>query len=150
MAAYANAKGAAGEREFAEFLTRALAKFGYTFTRVGGVEKSKVIFGGDVILSPKSTNRDGDCVVAEYYLESKKHAHPSVYAIFRKAEDDARWWNKKGSISYVTKQARGEKGERIIVMSPETFEKILVELQGFRYEQYIKSREGTSATQAVS
>jgi len=137
---YKSQKGKRGEYEFGEFLTEALKRWGYRFKRVGNPEKNKISLFGDVVID-KTTDRQSKCFLQRYFLEVKNHASPDLWAIMREAEENANKYNKHGAIAYVIKQKAKEgqrggnmflnKGERLIVMMPETFKRIICELQGF-------------------
>jgi hypothetical protein len=63
-------------------------------------------------------------------------AHPNVIDIVNEHDEKGKQYGKWGSICYVVRQEKGEKrtGE-VIAMSPETFARIIRELQGFIDEQ---------------
>jgi hypothetical protein len=133
--AYNNDKGRAGDYEVADALNQALGKFGFSFRRIGGSERARKVFAGDVCLIARESTHDIDaCILYPYFIESKKHAHPRVFEDAEKARDDARWHNKKGYILFTQKQAAGEKvgKNKLAVMDWETLMDILVEIQGYR------------------
>jgi hypothetical protein len=126
---YSQSKGSTGEREMADFLTRAMP--GYGFIRIGGVEANKKILFGDVMVDPK-TDPDKKCVLRDKFLESKKMAKPNPFATLEEAEDHAVKAGKSGSICYIVRQGSGHKRDgAMIVMSPLTFSLLIGELQGY-------------------
>lgn len=131
---YASAKGSDGEREFAEFLTNALGRFGYGFVRIGNAEKNKKLSNGDVIIRP-GTDRNSNCFLKDYFLEVKKQARINIWDIMREAEGNASTYGKVGAIAFIIQQGAGHKRDgELVVMTPESFKRLSVELQGFREE----------------
>ena len=123
---YNTTKGKRGEYEFSDFLTKIFKKWNYRFRRIGNPEKNKFSLFGDVVVDNEK------CFLRKYFLEAKNHADPDLWSIMREAEQNARNYNKWGVIAYVIKSGKPKTGgERLIVMSPQTFEKIVVELQGY-------------------
>ncbi len=127
----ASYKGYKGEVEFAELLIDIFKNWNYEFVRRGGQERFKKIHAGDVVLDPR-TDKNEKCFLRNYFLEAKKHATPDLWAIMREAEKNAKEHYKHGAIAYIRKsgEKRSDNGE-LIVMTPQTFKRIVVELQGF-------------------
>jgi hypothetical protein len=125
---YNTKKGYEGEVEFAKYLSKTLGK---DYVRVGAPEAGKKILFGDVV-----RRGGGFCFLDNYFLESKRMAHPNVIDIVNEHDEKGKQYGKWGSICYVVRQEKGEKrtGE-VIAMSPETFARIIRELQGFIDEQ---------------
>jgi len=143
---YASQKGYKGEREVAEFLTNVFKQWGFKFMRIGGTEKNKKIFAGDVVLDYRTdkeqncvlrdyyievkkqgifagdvvldyrTDKEQNCVLRDYYIEVKKQGKPNVFADYEKAKDDAEYWNKKGAIMFVIKSEKGKFDNKKIVV----------------------------------
>jgi hypothetical protein len=135
---YASQKGAIGDYSVMEFLNGIFTQFGFTFKRVGGAERTRKVFAGDVCLVPSQSERDVKfCVLEPYFIESKRKENPRIFVDAAKARADAKWHGKRGYILFASKQARGSKvGEdEIVVMDRSTLEAILVELQGFKNEE---------------
>ncbi len=126
-----------GEIETASFLNERLGNLGFEFIRVGGVEKTKKIFAGDIIVSPRSKKDARECVLFPYFLESKKRATVNFWELSDKARDDADSSGKRGYIMFVQKQAKGEKvrDRKLVVMDWHTLAALLVEIQGYRNEE---------------
>jgi hypothetical protein len=130
--AYANAKGATGEREFAEFLTLKSKPFGHKYVRIGNTERGKKFLHGDVVLDPRSDPKK-TAFLSDYFLESKFMAHPNVFEIIQEHEVKAREYGKTGVIAYIIKQEKGSKRDgTIIAMTPETFGRLIQDLQGYK------------------
>lgn len=124
---YNTRKGYNGEVEFAKYLSKTL---GLDYVRVGGAEAGKKILVGDVV-----RRGGGFCFLDNYFLESKKMAHPNVMEIVREHDEKGKQYGKWGSICYITKQEKGDKRTgTIVAMSPETFARIIKDLHGY-YEQ---------------
>lgn len=124
---YNNDKGSSGEREFANYLSKIT---GLDYVRIGGAEAEKKILFGDVVRRGK-----GKSFLDNYFLESKKMAHPNVINIVLEHDEKAMKYGKWGSICYITRQKIGEKRSgTVIAMSPETFARIARDLHGY-YEQ---------------
>jgi hypothetical protein len=124
---YNTEKGSSGEREFAKFLSKTL---GLDYVRVGAPEASKKILFGDVV-----RRGGGVCFLDNYFLESKKMAHPNVVDIVEEHDEKGKQYGKWGSICYITRQEKGSKRSgTVIAMSPETFARIARDLHGY-YEQ---------------
>jgi hypothetical protein len=134
--AYANDKGKAGDYDVRDCLNGAIGEaYGFHFERIGGTERSRKVFAGDVCLVAKDCKSPPEeCVLYPYFIESKKHAHPRVFEDAEKARDDARWHNKKGYILFTQKQAQGEKvrDNKLVCMDWSTFADLLIEIQGYR------------------
>lgn len=126
---YNTDKGKHEEWEISNFLNEIFSRFGYEFKRIGGAEKMKSTIAGDVALIKK---KDTNCVLDGIYLEVKKQASPNIWKDFGKAEQDAMRWGKASPILFTCKQAKGEKGKRLVVMNQQTFQKIIYELQSYR------------------
>lgn len=142
---YATHKGYLGEKELESYLTDLFREFGYEFMRVGGVEKQKKVFGGDVVINPRtSKGRGEDCVLQNILLENKRQANIRIWEDAAKARDDARWHGKHGFILFCQLQPKGEKinGRKLAVMDWETLGRLLRELQGFREEYAQKAGNG--------
>ena len=131
---YATKKGYDGEVELAEFLTDIFSQQGFEWFRVGGVERNKQTLAGDVCLKD-STDPDRECVLRDYLFDAKKQAQPHIWNALEKAEDDAETWGRWGAILYIIKQAKGSRGDRLVAMRPETFERLIRELQGWRSQE---------------
>lgn len=126
---YASQKGYKGEREVAEFLTNVFKQWGFKFMRIGGTEKNKKIFAGDVVLDYR-TDKEQNCVLRDYYIEVKKQGKPNVFADYEKAKDDAEYWNKKGAIMFVIKSEKGKfDNKKIVVLDWEIFAQLIKDLQ---------------------
>jgi hypothetical protein len=139
--AYANKKGYDGEVEFAKLLTDAHIGVGdFKFVRVGGVEKFKKVNAGDVVIIPSSDPYNLS-FLRNYFLEAKKRSYIDIFSVMKKAEDDAKVAGKYGAICYVIKQKKGEKREdALVVLSKQSFIRIIKELQGYIYEDFQRSR----------
>ena len=133
MCAYNNKKGYDGEVECAEFLQDIFTDD--LVVRFGGVEFNKTTHSGDVgiIQSKKKFNRIDkakrpitESPLYDVFIEVKKQASPNIWKDYKKACDDAKHANKQHVFLYTIKQKRGEKGERLVCMSPETFEYFMV------------------------
>jgi hypothetical protein len=132
---YASKKGWQGQKEFKDFLDKLFEPQGFQFISITGSEKNKKLAAGDVIIR-QNTDPHNLCVLSDYFLEAKKQAQPNVFRDLEKAEDDAKMWGKHGAILYTSKQGRGHKGFAIIAMTPQTFARLIRELQGYRQESY--------------
>ena len=135
---YATDKGKIGDYDVQEFLNGIFGGFGFTFRRVGGAERTRKVFAGDVCLVPSQSQNNIDaCVLTPYFIESKRKENPRIFVDAQKARDDAKWHGKRGYILFASKQARGSKvGENeLVVMDRSTFESFMVELQGFREDE---------------
>lgn len=136
--AYANRKGYEGEKETEAFLNSFLSPLGFKFMRVGGTERNKRVFAGDVVLNPRATSSKTPCVLSDYFLEVKKRGTIDIWGTTDKAREDAEWWGKRGYILFATLQRKGEVGKggkKLVVMDQSTFERLVRELQGFLNEQ---------------
>lgn len=127
---YSNAKGANGEREAAEFFDK-LVTPDFHLCRIGGIEARKMVLAGDVaVLSSCRKHRfqgrqdAKNCPFYDYFIEVKCQASPNIWKDMEKAGDDAELSGKIGVVGYFIRQKKGEKGKRLIVMSPETFKKM--------------------------
>ena len=135
--AYANAKGSDGEREFAGFLTSVLASYGFKFVRIGNTEKGKKLLHGDVILDYRTDPKEL-CFLRNYFLEAKKRGTLNLFEIMQEAENNADTYNFHGAIVYAVRQRKGKRSgragnsEKLIVMRPETFGRMLQEIQDSR------------------
>lgn len=126
---YNNAKGRDGENECADFLQDIFTDD--IVVRFGGIEFQKVVNSGDVgiVQSRKKFNKIekaqrpvDQSPLYNVFIEVKKQACPNVWKDYEKAEDDAKHANKRFVFLYAIKQKRGEKGKRLVCMTPETFE----------------------------
>lgn len=134
---YNNQKGWSGETEFAKFLTDTSKQFGHKYVRIGNTERGKKFLHGDVVLDPR-TNKNKNAFLQDYFLEAKFMAHPDVFKIIAEHEAKAKEYGKIGTIAYIIKQEKGSKRVgTIIAMTPDTFSKIIKELQGFREEETV-------------
>lgn len=137
---YSSQKGYRSEVEVAHRLTMLHKDVGgQKFVRIGNPEKQKKILAGDVVLMPNS-DPNNLSFLQRYFLEVKAHAKPEVISIFQKAEDDAGYSGKWGSISYIIRQAKGDKRDvELVVMSPETFFRIAKKLQSLIQSDFDQS-----------
>ena len=126
---YGTHKGYIGEIESSEFFNKLVAPK-FHICRVGGIEARKMVLSGDVSLlsSCRKHRFKGqidikECDFYDTFIEVKDQANPNIWKTINKAEDDAELAGKTDVILYVIKQKRGEKGERLIVMRPSTFNK---------------------------
>ncbi|MBK9272773.1 MAG: hypothetical protein IPM48_14405 [Saprospiraceae bacterium] len=132
---YNNDKGGAGEREFADYLSKIT---GLNYVRIGGAEAGKKILFGDVV-----RRGGGECFLDNYFLESKKMAHPNVINIVEEHDEKGKQYGKWGSICYIVRQERGEKRSgAVVAMSPETFARIARELHGYNEKERTDKESG--------
>jgi len=133
---YASAKGYGGEKEVEEFLDSIFRQFGIEWMRVGGVEKKKRVFPGDVVIDPRRSKNGENCVLRGYLIESKKQASVHLWRDADKARDDAAWHGLGKYILFAQLQAKGEKvrGRKLAVMDWDTLGSLLTEIQGYRNE----------------
>lgn len=125
--AYANRKGKKAEIESAKFYSKIT---GFKVVRVGNVEKNKKIMHGDNVVI---NDPDRKCVLSDYFLETKCREKINIFEILEEAESNARTYGKYGSIIYAVKQKKGNWREgTAIIMTKETFGRIIQELQGYR------------------
>lgn len=129
--AYAQKKGWDGENEAASFFD-SLVHPNHHVCRIGGVEKAKHVYAGDVCLVGhckkhgfRAGDLDSDSVLYPYFLEVKNQARPNVWSDLAKAEDDASLAGKAGAIGYFIRTPRNTKGERLVVMRPETLRRLM-------------------------
>lgn len=127
---YSTKKGADGEREAAEFFNN-LVKPEYHICRIGGVEFRKASYAGDISIINscrkhgfRGQNDPTNSIFYDIFFEVKTRANPNIWKAMEKAEDDSKLSNKSGVIGYFIKQKKGEKGERLICLRPETFNRI--------------------------
>ena len=132
---YASDKGKIGDYSVQDFLNEIFNTFGYTFKRVGGNERTRKVFAGDICLVPSQSENDVKaCVLEPYFIESKRKENHRIFVDAAKARADAKWHGKRGYILFTSKQARGGKvGEdELVVMDRRTFEAFMTELQGYK------------------
>lgn len=128
---YATYKGWSGEDEAAKFFDSLVAP-DHHICRLGGVEKQKHVFAGDVCIVGRCNKHQffgqkdhHDCALDPFFIEVKNQAAPNIWGSMLKAEDDAELANKAGVIGYFIKTPRNTKGERLVVMRPETLKRLL-------------------------
>lgn len=130
---YNNRKGYDGEIEAADFFQTIYKDD--RIVRFGGQEFNKYSHSGDVgivKIQKKGTTllyakRElEDSPLNNCFIEVKNQAKPNIWKDLKKAEDDAENAGKPHVILYTIRHEKNKKGERVIVMRPETF-KYLIE-----------------------
>ena len=131
---YATQKGYHGEVEVADFLSKTFSYSGFQFMRVGGPERAKRVFAGDVVLNPKTSKDHGDgCILKDYFIEVKRQGHINFWGDTDKARDDAKWHGKRGYILFALLHSKGEHAaKKLVAMDWSVFASIMEELQGYR------------------
>jgi hypothetical protein len=134
---YSSSKGYDGEVQVADFLSKTFAYSNYQFMRVGGPERAKKVFAGDVVINPSTSKDRGEgCILKDYFIEVKKQGHINFWADTDKARDDAKWAGKRGYILFAILSERGVHTgvapKRLVAMDWSTFASIIEELQGYR------------------
>ena len=128
---YASKKGYRGEEDAAEFFNKLVGPQ-FHVCRIGGIEKRKTVYAGDVSLvgyckrhNFRATADERDCYLSPYFIEAKNQANPRIWQDLVKAESDARVAQKAGVILYAIKTEKNQNGERIVVMRPEILARLL-------------------------
>lgn len=127
----ASKKGYDGDVRFAEINTNAVEPH-FEVVRKGGQETARKGLQGDNIVLK---DHDNDCVLSDYFLESKRQKQPNVWRHMDEAEHNAEKYNKKGAVLYLSRaRGVGKPVEERIVMMPETYQRIINELQSWRMQ----------------
>ncbi len=129
---YSSQKGYSGEVEAYKFFQSIYKKD--LWARFGGQEFSKKFNGGDIGIVPTLKKVGGmifpdrqphQSPIYQIFFEVKNQANPNVWGAMKKAEDDMQMFNKSDAVLYVIKHKKNERGERLVVLRPETLKMLL-------------------------
>lgn len=126
-----NQKGWKGETELRDYLNELFEPFGFRWERMGGIESSKWDqslsggIGGDVALvsrdwKTKTIYRNPEeCILYDFLWDAKWHNSANPVAWVKKAEKDAKKWDKEFGLVYGV--IGKNKKHRTIYMSNRTY-----------------------------